>query len=150
MHGYLKNTFFIFILKELRLRYVVIVVQVMTAFSLTAVVTLILTIFAFKTDIDFTGLGSYLFLGCLVLLVSGVAVSMVRTMSDTGHDFNCVLLAWRTRLARILSCCSRVTNLRQQVLSANSPGPAASVGLALSLREPAYYSVAPTAKPLNH
>ena len=52
---------------------------VLIAVGITAVVVLGITIFAFQTKIDFTGMGIYLFVASLVLLVFGIFAIFIRT-----------------------------------------------------------------------
>ncbi len=50
--------------------------QVVLAVGVTAAVVIALTIYAFQTKYDFTGLGPYLFVACIVMLVFGLFVAI--------------------------------------------------------------------------
>ncbi len=52
---------------------------VFIAVGITALLVIGITIFAFQTKIDFTGLGIYLFIACLVLFVFGIIAAIIQT-----------------------------------------------------------------------
>uniref|UniRef100_A0A1B6GH57 Protein lifeguard 1 n=1 Tax=Cuerna arida TaxID=1464854 RepID=A0A1B6GH57_9HEMI len=60
--------------------------MVMTAVGITAAICLALTLFAFQTKYDFTGLGVYLFVAAIVLMIFGF-VLMFTGYNKTAHLF---------------------------------------------------------------
>lgn len=52
---------------------------VLIAVGITAIVVIAITVFAFQTKIDFTGMGIYLFVFSIVLLVFGIIAMIMRT-----------------------------------------------------------------------